>query len=245
MPRQPDASPLDQDKGQPSGQVSACRHQVDRDETRRLGISARDVAILLTLAHRVRCLDATLAATAWWSEAAKGKNKAARRLQELTRNEWLCTASMFAHALPPLDSPLLVWRQGETPPDFGPIAYHLKNRFLAPAKATAIYWASRKTMQRFGSGKLRRPRASEVSHDLGLAAVYLKLRREVPARAKAWISEAKILARGTARGVKVPDAFIAEKGMVTAIEFGGEYSKTKLVELHRHCERHHEGYELW
>jgi hypothetical protein len=152
---------------------------------------------------------------------------------------------MFACQLPLLESPLVVWQPGGELPEFGRLAYHLQNRFTEPARATSVFWASEKTLRRFGGGHVRRPRVSEVTHDLGLASVYLTFRQHAPLRAKAWISEAKILARGTSRGVKVPDAFVVERDVVTAIEFGGEYGKSKLREFHRYCERNRQGYELW
>lgn len=241
MTRETDAPPLVQDKGRWSGESST-----SAAEATRLRLSDRDASILLALALKVRCFDSTLVAKAWWEGTSKADSGASQRLRALVREKWLCSASMFAHDLPDLKTPLVVWEPGTGQPDFGPIAYRLKTRFDEPAKVRAIYWASAKTMTRFGGGQVRRPRSSEVSHDLGLAAVYLTLLKSNPDRAKQWVSEAKILARGTSLGVKVPDAVLREgNGKVTAIEFGGEYSKAKLIAFHRYCEAEGEGYELW
>lgn len=247
MKRSLHAPPLPQDMGQMSGRGSVTRdHTQNTTAGSPAYLTGRDAEILCTLALKVRCLSVALVAEAWWPRAANGIKAAHQRLRCLARQGWLIRISSFAKPLPSLKLPVAMWSPGDEMPNFGPISYRLKTRFEKPAQATTIFCASPKTTKRFGGGNVRRPRSSEVSHDLGLAAVYLGFRSDAAERAARWISEAAIVAQRPARGVKVPDAAILERdGTVTAIEFGGEYDKSKLVAFHQFCAGAGQGYEIW
>ena len=246
MERHLDALQLDQDSGQLSGQSSAkgIRKQ-GREGYPTLSLTVRDEEILVALVHRIRCINIKLASWSW----PNGTNptvSAKRRLKQLVRAGWLTEVKAYARPLIDLNEPVATWSLSEPVPEFGPISYHLKNRFMEPARSVAIFVATVQATKRFGGTAGRRPRSSEVTHDLGVASVFFKLKHESPERAARWISEAKIVARGNSPGVKVPDALVKERdGRSIAIEFGGEYSKQKLQAFHQYCQANELGYELW
>jgi hypothetical protein len=93
----------------------------------------------------------------------------------------------------------------------------------------------------------RPPRPTEWTHDLHLAEVYLRLRAVSPARARTWRHE-DLESHATAdrAGAKLPDAFVVDGQLPTAIELvGASYSTEKLLEFHYYCAALGMGYELW
>jgi hypothetical protein len=84
------------------------------------------------------------------------------------------------------------------------------------------------------------PRRTEVSHDLHVTAIYLKLAREAPDLARKWIHEDALRATREA-GQLIPDAMIGD----TAIEFGGRYRADKLRAIHRGHAIAGRPYEIW
>jgi hypothetical protein len=105
--------------------------------------------------------------------------------------------------------------------------------------------ATQRAGNRFAGSGGRAPRASETTHDLCLAAVYLRLMATDPGRAKRWISEATLYERGEGRNGRLPDAAIVTRGGKTIVEFGGAYSAVKVKEFHGFCAERGWGYELW
>jgi hypothetical protein len=151
-------------------------------------------------------------------------------------------------ALPEIDlkGPQLIWNVGDPQPEFGPIAYRLKARWRGEARTTPIIIATRRAAGKYGGHGGRKPRRTETTHDIGLAAVYLRLLQDDPDRAKNWVSEAALIAQGGGRNEKLPDAIIRTRSdRATVIEFGGQYSKGKLEEFHAAAEKRGLPYELW
>ncbi len=99
---------------------------------------------------------------------------------------------------------------------------------------------------RMGGHPGRVPRRSEATHDLGLASVFLRLLAEQPAKARSWVPESELVKAHKRNSSKIPDALLRTKsGRETVIEFGGEYSKAKLIEFHEDCAARRRGYQLW
>lgn len=204
----------------------------------------RDEDLLIGLTHRFRCISAELAATYFVPDDIVTKAK--RWLARLEKQGFVRSRVVFAKRIPRLQRPLTTWLPGDDVPDFGPLSYKLKNRFQSAARSTRIYIAAALSEKRFGGSSERWPRTSESTHDLGLTQVYLELTRNSPERSNGWQSEARLVSGGTKSGDKLPDALIVEAdGTTTVIEFGGEYSKRKLLDFHVDCERRNRGYELW
>ena len=145
---------------------------------------------------------------------------------------------MLARPLPSLDAPVITWSPGQSKPDLA----HASGVFLrcwseAP-RSTTVYLATSKAAAMTGgvAPGLKHPLAA--GHDLGLMSVYLKLKREHPALAEAWVGEDGI---EWPRGLRVrrSDAVLydASGRAAAAVEMGGSgaaYGKDRLEEWHEH-----------
>ncbi len=212
----------------------------------RLALTERDSELLEVLASRVRCLSLRQVTTQWWPAQAESTRNARARLRKLEEAGLLDSGAVLARPLPAIMSPVLTWSPGAAPPDFSPVAYFLQHRFSMPVVSTPVVFATRAAASRYGGqvGRLSRP--SEATHDLGLASVYLLFHQATPAKAKCWISEARLVRGMQGASRKVPDALIrTRRGRETVIEFGGEYAKAKLLEFHQDCAERGRSYELW
>jgi len=208
-------------------------------------LTERDESILLTLAEKVRCLSIGQIGAFWWADSARPHETARTRLRALEKLGWLKICQVYARPLIALDEPIACWQPGEETPNFAAISHRIKNRFSGAAKATSVALASREAGKRYGCPAGHAPRRSEATHDLGLAAVYLHFLRRDSARAKAWISEASLVAAGEGRASKLADALLRFPSGETVIEFGGEYGKAKLEAFHEDCADRGRSYELW
>ncbi len=152
----------------------------------------------------------------------------------------------MAHPEIELDAPILCWRPADADPDFGAAAYRLKTRWTKAPITTPLVFATRSAMAMYG-GYIggRGPRPSEATHDIHLAQVYFRLTEANPKVARRWVSESEQYAEGDGRDERLPDALIrGRRGSPPHIvEFGGAYSKAKLIEFHRGMSSF--AYELW
>lgn len=146
-------------------------------------------------------------------------------------------------ALPelPLKGPVFCWWPGAPAPHAERIAWQLSSRWTGQPRRVLIATATEKACQELG-GSLggRLLRRTEVTHDLHVTALYLKLCREQPNQAELWRHED---ASGSARqpGDLVPDAMVG----ATALEFGGCYRAAKLRRIHRGHAAAGRPYEIW
>jgi hypothetical protein len=212
-----------------------------------LTLSARDRDILFTLTHRVRCLSVEQVGRTWWSTAKTPTKDAARRLTVLAKEGLIERFATLARPELELAEPVCNWSPDSPRPDFGKIAYLLKTRWRdAQPRRTSLVIATRQAVLLLGGQGDRRPRASETTHDLHLAAIYLRLVAAEDKRAKRWVSEAALYSQGWGRNARLPDAMIlAKRGPHTVVEFAGEYSKRKLIEFHDEFSNRGLCYELW
>jgi hypothetical protein len=214
-------------------------------------LTDRDREILDTLTHRVRCLTPGQIARTWYPEVVDAEKAARRRLKLLEAEGLVDVFHALAHPEVPLEAPLLAWTPGDPEPDFDALAWRLRRRFNQPPVMTCLAVAGKRAANWLGGCLVRRPRRSEVGHDIGLGGVFLKLLRDDPRRATRWQSEGAILDQRRAKGGAVPDAVIVERSGKTAIEYGGLYPAWKLRKFHRYCAGLHPAsdthlaYELW
>lgn len=222
-----------------------CRRKRAKMVRNSLHVTERDEAIVDALSRRVRVLSVAQAARHWWPHQRHSKESALTRLQAL-ENQGLVTHFVeWAHPELPLTRPLLVWTPSDNPPDFGPLSYRLRSRWTKAPRPTTGFIATKAAGSAFAGSGGRRPRPSEMTHDLHLTAVFLRLLAESPSVAESWVSEAAQYAAGGGRDERLPDALIRTKEGVTVVEFGGAYSKRKLAEFHEHCAERSLPYELW
>jgi hypothetical protein len=140
-----------------------------------------------------------------------------------------------------LTTPLFRWQPGAAPPKFDRLAWQLAARWRGKPFKAFIASATADTCYSVGSSFAGRvPRRTEVSHDLHVTEIYLKLAREAPDRVRKWIHEDAL--QGTREaGQLIPDAMIGD----TAIEFGGRYRADKLRAIHRGHAIAGRPYEIW
>jgi hypothetical protein len=144
-----------------------------------------------------------------------------------------------------IEAPVVRWNPGDQKPDFGKVAYRLKTRWTKPAKPTQIVFATKTASDRIGGyfGG-RPPRASEYTHDVNLAEVFLWHLKHRPGDAAGWIPEAKLYSEGRGLKERLPDAVIRSGVQeVRVIEFGGSYKKHKLIDFHSQMSEL--PYEIW
>lgn len=146
----------------------------------------------------------------------------------------------------PLEEPIIVWEVGQVSPDLGAASYRLQARFTAPLRKTQCVIATPLAGIRFGGKGGRLPRKAEQTHDVHMAALFLRYRKRYPELMKYWLSE-EIIKRGRPKrkGEKLPDAIIQAPGYQQVVEFGGEYSKEKLISFHEYCAEKELPYEIW
>jgi hypothetical protein len=187
-------------------------------------LTPRDRDVLYTLTHKVRCLSLSQAARVWWSDSKQPVREAGRRLRAIGEGGLLDVFDALARPDLELSEPVIVWEPGYEPPDFAALCYRLKARWNgSPARRTRMLVATKKATKFLGGHGGRRPRTTEVTHDLHLASVYCRMLLAGDRRAKKWVSEAELYARGWGRGQKLPDALIqGRRGKHTVIELAGD-----------------------
>jgi hypothetical protein len=207
-------------------------------------MSQRDQEILSALAVKVRLFSQRQIAEHWWNGDMANTR---RRLKQFAFAGLLIRLLVPARTLPELASPLVRWSPGDATPDFGAIAYRCQSRWrYRHIHPTTVWIASEKAAQLYGAprrGELKQP--TQATHDLGVAAVWLRMREVAPAWAEAWRGE-DCLAH-TRRGEKIPDAFVVDGSQEVqwVIEFAGGYSAERVRAFHDDCALRHLPYQLW
>lgn len=208
---------------------------------------SRDDEILRTLSLKVRLLSLAQVAGTWWEPTDSGRSTARKRLAQLADAGLLRRLRIPARPLPTLEAPALVWRAGDPPPDLGAVAWRLQSRWKEGPTATTVFVVTQRGANQYGGrlrGRLRRE--FQATHDLGVAAVYLRMRALNSETAAAWIGE-DILSPHR-RGEKVPDAVLAagpEERPRLVVEFGGAYDAARVRRFHEDCAERRLPYELW
>src|SRR5713226_9334633 len=214
-------------------------------------LTKRDLEILDALTRRVRILSLPQIARTWWPGSANGPRVAENRLRILVAEGLLHIERAPAHPEIQLDGPVASWELEKLAPDFGAVSYRLKARWREHPILTTCVSASKTAADRIGGYGGRPARAVERTHDLHMAQVYLFYRIHYPDLIPHWVFEEQIKAeRRRARrepnpGEKLPDVIIKSGTATKVIEFGGAYSKEKLVAFHEYCKEHALPYEIW
>ena len=210
-------------------------------------ITSRDDELLKALALKVRVLSLSQIAAAWWAPTPAGRSNARRRLAVFIRAGLLLSAHFQVRPLPSLTAPVATWRPDTPPPNFGSVAWKLQSRWTSPPRRTTVYFVSGKGANQYG-GRARGAikREFQVTHDLGVAQLYLNLLRTDPDAAAQWVGEDVL--RYSRRREKIPDAVLMAPNQRTprlVIEFGGAYDVRRLRKFHRDCACRGLPYEIW
>lgn len=209
-----------------------------------LRITDRDAELLSILSLRVRILSHEQIVRTWWRASP---HAALPRLGQLRQRGLLRERAASVIRIGERLLPLAVWSPGEPVPEFGPLAWALRKRWSSPVQPTTVYFATTLCARLFGGVRLGQvPRAFHVSHDLGVAEMFLALRRQRPAAVSLWIDEDRLAP--LRRGEKLPDAVLASgpsSDILCVLEWGGLYSKKRLTSFHLDCEGRGLPYEIW
>lgn len=208
-------------------------------------LQPRDEQILQTLTLRVRLLTARQIAATWWGVSSSSFLLARRRLIALQRGGLLQRHQILARPLLALEAPIFTWQPNQPDPDPAPIAYRLQSRWTRAPELVGIVHASAVAAKQFGGAGGRLAHPEQATHDLHVAALYLRALRDDPARAAGWWVEDL---RGKAGyRLKDPDVVLFDDDAqpMLIIEFGGEYDAKRVREFHDHCRTAACAYELW
>lgn len=207
--------------------------------------TARDRALLDTLALRVRVLSVRQIARHWFAATSDPLRNARRHAQALAAGGFVELFSMPARPEITLVEAAVTWRPGDAPPDFARLSHQLTSRWNEPAAPTELVIATPRGGGWLGGGGGRRPRRSEVSHDIALTGLYLRWAVQCRQTGDEWVSEARLRKMGFGEHARLPDAMVRNGDRWTAIELGGAYSADKLADFHRFCAARTIAYELW
>lgn len=204
---------------------------------------SRDDDLLAVLTGPVRAMTVAQIARTWWPHTRNPESNARRRLDLLHGRGLVTLREFIAHPETKLAAPLAIWWPGLPQPAMGPIAQIGRGRWAGPQSLTWFVIAGDAARRTATGRRVRELRASEATHDLHVAAVFLQMRTELPTRAETWRLEEGF---GDKRGAaKVPDAIVTDGSRRTAIEIVGAYDVEKLETFHRACASREMGYELW
>lgn len=196
------------------------------------------------LARRVRIISDRQAAYEFFWDAANPIRVARTAIGRIERKGMVETQVVMAHPEITLKGPVLDRRKGHPLPNSGNVAHKLQTRWDEPPVRTKIVWATAKAKRLLGaSSSPRRPRAKEITHDIGVAQVYFHLLRHSPELAEHWTGEDELRAQG--REGDIPDAVIAVPGgEQVIIEFGGAYDSRKVRAIHQSYAQYGR-YQIW
>jgi hypothetical protein len=207
----------------------------------------RDNQILRALTLKVRLFSLEQLASAWWTATRSGRDNARKRMAALSELGLVARLRPLARPLPQPIGPLAVWKPGDPKPGLGELAWTLQSRWETPPRTTTCLVATRRAPSLFGGkGQGEIKQEHQVTHDLGVAAVYLFYRTERPEDEKNWIGED--ILRPYYRKRKLPDAVLAASPTATpevVVEYGGAYDVRRLTAFHRDCAAKNQPYELW
>lgn len=206
-----------------------------------------DLPLRVALCDKVRVASQDQAIRLLAKGGIASRRVAKRRLRTLAASGLLECEELPARPLLNLKSPVAVWRPGAAEPDFHELAWELEKRWRDPLVPTRVYIAGPAMLRLYGGvarGYLTN--LSQLSHDLHVTEVYLRLLADSPDLASAWRNEDELSATRL-KYQKQPDAILCDPDGTPrhAVEFGGLYGVEKLAAFHRDMERRGLSYELW
>jgi 2-succinyl-5-enolpyruvyl-6-hydroxy-3-cyclohexene-1-carboxylate synthase len=208
--------------------------------------TSESFSLIDVLARRVRVLTVGQIARTWFSAAADPHQAALKALRRLECAEMVWINTQMVHPELPLAEPLLDWHpDANVEPCFDRLAWLTEKRWQARPERTHVVRATAKARALRGALACGRKalRASDLTHDVHVAAVFLLFAKENPQLAASWSGEDEILAWKRALTSRIPDAVIEQDGEEIAVDFAGRYDARKLRAMHAdyRCQR----YQLW
>ncbi len=208
-----------------------------------LRLYSRDLNLLEALALRIRLVGQRQAADAFWAGHLANTR---RRLRQLVQSGMLTRAIVNAQPLPELSSPVVRWQPGQPMPDSNRTAFQLQRRWrYRSLRPTVVYFPTTSTIAHFGGRERSQSLLTQVTHDLGVTAIWLRFAADSQTASSVWVGE-DILAPSRV-GQKLPDAALVDQhGEPTLlIEFGGSYGPTRVSDFHDDAAARGLPYQLW
>jgi len=207
-------------------------------------LTPRDEEIIHAFATCIRLASQRQVSDHWFDG---DDSNARRRMSHLEQIGLAEKVVVRARTLPPIERPLIKWQPGDQTPHCGKIAYACRSRWRQRhVRTCTAYIATEKAAQLLG-GRRRSGITKElqVTHDLGVTAIWLFLDRAAPTWADAWRGEDVMAA--TRYRQKLPDGFIVDASgtPICAMEFGGSYDEQRVLEFHQDCVNRDLPYQLW
>ena len=210
-------------------------------------LTPRDFEILGALTTAVRVMTVSQIGRGWWSTSSDPVTDARHRIRLLCTAGFLRIAKVLAMPLPQITAPLTSWKPGDSEPDCGNLSWMARSRWRHGAKQIQIVMPSGRGARLFsGKSAPALSRHFQMTHDLGLAEVFLAFRSQRPHLIPAWRGEASY--RHLRRNRKIPDAVITSSDLwppIIAVEFAGAYSRERVRKFHYFCQQERLAYELW
>lgn len=212
-----------------------------------LCLTSRDSEILDHLSMSVRLFSLDQIARAWWGDSEDPRKLADERILRLARAGWVERYSVLARPIPEITAPVVCWRPGQSPADFGKVAWRVQSRWKkGPRKCLVVVASDRTTKSRLGKSARGIRQYFQLTHDLGVAETFLRFRETRPEEATLWRGEGMIASLRRQR--KVPDAIISGDAIwppKLIVEFAGDYARNRIEVFHWFCEKERLAYELW
>lgn len=209
-----------------------------------LKLRLREHEITTALTLKLRLLSQRQVAERWYDGDVPNARRCLKRLQA---QDLVCRHMVPAQPIPEVVEPLVTWKPRQPAPHFPSVAQRCQARWRGRALRPCVVWTATDTAAALFGGPHRRSRPNplQATHDLGVAAVWLHLRRTAPPWADAWRGE-DLLAY-TRFEEKRPDAFVvnSDEQVVMVIEYGGRYDADRIADFHRDCAARDLPYQLW
>lgn len=201
--------------------------------------------IVCSLAESVRAMTLEQIAATWWSSTRWGKSRAKVSLEALVSDGWIHFQRALVRKIHQPLGPLVAWEPGDAQPELEELARVLHRRAVSTdAKFTTVAYAAKRAVLLFGSGPAPSVKLTQLTHDLNVSEVYLRVFRSRDDGTR-WLSEDRLPSDWPMR--ERPDAVLVDESGKTlrAIEYGGDYPVSRLQELHTAFANTNLGYELW
>jgi hypothetical protein len=208
-------------------------------------LTARDREILEALTRRVRVMTITQIARTWWVTSKHSDANARDRMAALEARGLITKQRALAHPEILVEEPLVRWAPFLPQPNFGKVSYQLQTRWTKPSVMATVISATSQAANQFGGHGGRPSRDVERTHDIHLAAVFLRYRAQSPSLLQHWVFEEQIRRERGHTNEMLPDVMLRDPASPRAVEFGGSYPKAKLEAFHAYCKEKRLHYEIW
>ncbi len=210
-----------------------------------MSLSERERDIYTRLGSKLRGVGLPQLLRGFFPDSASGRINGKRWVSARERSGLLETFTVLCR--PVVDVELYFRGEpGLPPPDFAELSRESCRRWDIPSQPTTIVRGTTKLRNIVGGPSQMRFRAiGQIGHDLGTAAVYLKLLRDAPELTDGWLCEDEI--EDPAYKEAKSDAVILNQAgeVIHVVEFASGYQSEKFAKIDRTFRPDGIPYEIW